>query len=97
MFLPIIHEICLFVQTGGNIMYQVKIELRSVRAVLDFVSLATSRSFPIRVGTEKHQVNAKSFMELFCLNLREPVTATLQCSEEEFRKFCLEADRFLAE
>lgn len=76
-------------------MYQVKIELHSVRAVLDFVSLATSRRFPIRVGTEKHQVNAKSFMELFCLDLREPVLATLQCSEGEFRQFCLEADQFL--
>ena len=76
-------------------MREIEIKLLTVQDVLDFVALATSRSFSIRVGSPAHQVNAKSFMEMFCLNLREPLVASFQCSDEEYQKFCLDANRFL--
>ena len=76
-------------------MREIAIKLLTVQDVLDFVALATSRSFSIRVGSPEHQVNAKSFMEMFCLNLREPLTAAFQCSDEDYSKFCMDADRFL--
>ena len=76
-------------------MRELHIQLRSVQDVLAFVALATSRTFSIRVGNTVHQVNGKSFMEMFCLNLREPLVASFQCSDEEYQKFCLDANRFL--
>lgn len=77
-------------------MRELEIRLHSVQEVLAFVTLATSRKFSIKVGNDHHQVNGKSFMEMFCLNLREPLTVSLECSEEEHRQFRLDADRFLA-
>ena len=72
-----------------------EISLTSVKDVQEFVALATSRPFPVTVGNSRHRVNGKSFMEMFCLNLREPLKATFQCSEEEYQKFCTDANRFL--
>jgi hypothetical protein len=68
-----------------------EIRLSSVRQVQDFVSLATSRSFSVIVGSPNHWVNGKSFMEMFCLNLREFVTVRPDCSQEEFETFRAEA------
>ena len=76
-------------------MRELQIQLRSVQDVLAFVALATSRAFSIRVGNTAHQVNGKSFMEMFCLNLREPLVASFQCSDEEYEKFHQDAARFL--
>ncbi len=76
-------------------MREMEIQLHSVQDVLAFVALATSCSFPVRVGTAQHQVNGKSFMEMFSLNLRGPLTAYLECSEDAFRQFSQDADRFL--
>ena len=76
-------------------MREIEIRLHTVQDVLKFVALATSRSFPIRVGSPRHQVNGKSFMEMFCLNLREPLTAVMECTQLEFEAFCTDADRFL--
>ena len=45
-------------------MRQFEIQVNSVKDVLDFVSIATKRSFPIMVGNEKHRVNGKSFMDI---------------------------------
>ena len=76
-------------------MRQFEIRVGSVKDVLAFVSLATKRSFPITVGTERHQVNGKSFMEMFSLNFRMPLTVTANCSEEEFAALLEDADRFV--
>ena len=77
-------------------MREFDIRLTSVQDVLDFVSLATPRAFPIKVGNSHHQVNGKSFMEMFCLNFHFPLTAMLECTEEEFLQFRQDADRFAA-
>ena len=34
-------------------------------------------------------------MEMFCLNLKQPVTVRLECSEEDYLRFYQEAERFL--
>ena len=76
-------------------MLQFKIQVGSVKDVLDFVAIATKRVFPITVGSEKHQVNGKSFMEMFCLNFQKPLTVTAECGEEDFAVLLHEADRFV--
>ncbi len=73
------------------------IRLRSVQDVQDFVSLATTRSFPVLVSDDHRRVNGKSFMEMFCLNFTDRLLAQTDCSEQEFEKFRREAGRFLAE
>ena len=77
-------------------MREFDIRLTSVQDVLDFVSLATSRAFPIKVGNSQHQVNGKSFMEMFCLNCPFPLPAKLDCPEEEFLQFRQDAARYAA-
>ena len=74
-------------------MKEITIRIRSVQEVLSFVSLATSRSFPVTVSDGRHQVNGKSFLEMFTLNARHPLT--LDCDEDGFQRFCQDADRFL--
>ena len=76
-------------------MKEFEIRIKSVRDVLTFVNLATARSFDVQVGNEYHQVNGKSFMEMFCLNFSRPLKATMECSEEEFLRFCQDAQALL--
>lgn len=77
-------------------MKEFEIRIKSVRDVLTFVNLATARPFDVLVGNEYHQVNGKSFMEMFCLNFSRPLKATMICSEEEYQKFLLDAASLLA-
>ena len=72
-----------------------EIHLRSVQQVLTFVGIATSRDFPVYVTGKHHRVNGKSFMEMFSLNLRRPVTVSLQCTQEEYDAFLRDAEPFL--
>ena len=77
-------------------MQEFEIRLKSVQDVQEFVALATTRSFTVLVGnSDRHLVNGKSFMEMFCLDFTRPLTAAAQCSYEEFQQFRKEADRFL--
>ena len=71
-------------------MREIEIRIKSVRDVLTFVNLATSRSFDVKVGNEYHQVNGKSFMEMFCLNFSRPLKASVMCTEEEYQQFLLD-------
>ena len=77
-------------------MREFEIRIKSVCDVLTFVNLATSRPFDVMVGNERHQVNGKSFMEMFCLNFSQPLKATMECSEEEFLLFRQDAQSILA-
>ena len=77
-------------------MKEFEIRIKSVQDVLSFVDLATSRPFPVLVGNERHKVNGKSFMEMFCLNFSRPLRASMECSQEEFNQFLRDADRLLA-
>ena len=71
-----------------------QIQLTSVQSVQEFVALATARSYPVFVGSSRHWVNGKSFMEMFCLDLTFPLTARLECTAEEFEEFRKAAHRF---
>lgn len=72
-----------------------EIQLRSVQQVLQFVGKATSRDFPVYVTGKHHRVSGKSFMEMFSLNLRHPVTVSLQCTQEEYDSFRKDIEAFL--
>ena len=76
-------------------MREFEIRIKSVRDVLTFVNLATAQPFDVRVGNEFHQVNGKSFMEMFCLNFSRPLKATMECSEEEYLRFCRDVQALL--
>ncbi len=73
------------------------IRLRTVQDVQDFVSLATTRPFPVLVSDDHHRVNGKSFMEMFCLNLNTCLLTETECSDWEFDQFRSDVRRFLAE
>ena len=75
-------------------MQEIEIRLRSVQDVQEFVALATTQPFPVLVGNAEHKVNAKSFMEMFCLDFTRPLIAAADCCLAEFDRFCKAADRF---
>jgi len=77
-------------------MQEFEIRLRSVQDVQEFVALATNQVFPVSVGNRDHQVNGKSFMEMFCLDFTKPLFATVKCSEQELLAFRAAIERFLA-
>ena len=64
-----------------------EIQLRSVSDVQAFVALATAQPFPVTVADVRHQVNGKSFMEIFCLNVSRPLLVSAKCTEEAFLQF----------
>ena len=71
-----------------------EINLRSVEQVQSFVTLACAQNFEMTVGTERHRVNGKSFMQLFSLDLRQTQQVMMDCSEEEFERFYNAAGSF---
>ena len=77
-------------------MHQFEIHLSSVPEVEDFVSISTSRDFPITASDGHLTVNGKSFMQMFCLKLTEPLTISAECSGEQFDRFREEVIRLLA-
>ncbi len=76
-------------------MREITVQFRSFRDVREFSALAARQGFPITLGTERYQVNAVSVLGMFTLNCRRPLTATFECSEEEFAAFLQEAEAFL--
>ena len=77
-------------------MKEFAIQLRSVQDVQVFVSLATSKAFPVHVRDRYNQVNGKSFMEMFCLNFTHPLTAVVECDDEQLQQLKQEMHTFLA-
>ena len=77
-------------------MHQFNIKICSFSQVRDFVSLAMVQPFDVLVGTDKQQINGKSFMGMFSLDYNRPVRVSVRCSEEEFRSFHRAASEFLA-
>ena len=72
------------------------VALRSVVDVKDFVELASVQPFDLTVGNDFHRVDAKSFMQIFCLDLSMTQQVQMDCTEEEFRRFYTAAERFRA-
>lgn len=71
------------------------IRLGSMEDVEAFVSIATSRAFPISVRDDQHKIRGGSFMEMFCLDFNQPLRVVAQCSEEELEALRRDAERFL--
>jgi len=71
------------------------IRLGSMEDVEEFVSIATSRAFPISVRDDQHKIRGGSFMEMFCLDFNQPLRVVAQCSEEEFSALRRDAEKFL--
>jgi phosphotransferase system HPr-like phosphotransfer protein len=76
-------------------MHQFHVQFRSLKDVLDFVTLASRQKLRLMVGSDHFQVNATSFMGIFTLNCRRPLPVTVNCSEEELNALLETFDRFL--
>ena len=76
-------------------MQEFQVRLQSVLDVQEFVSLATARPFSVTIQDENNKVNGKSFMEMFCLNLRRPLSVVMDCSEEEYECFGEDGEKFV--
>lgn len=72
-------------------MQQFRVQLHSVQDVEIFVGIVTAQSFPVTVSGGFHETSGRSFMEMFCLDLNNPITVSADCSEEEFARFRQEA------
>ena len=68
-------------------MKEITVHFGSVQDVQRFVELATRQPYAIELGNEHHRVNGKSFMEIFSLNFDCPLTAWLDCSQEQLQQF----------
>lgn len=72
------------------------ISLDSVTKVAKFVALATELTFPITVTDGRNTAGSNSIMELVCLNIREPLVASADCTDEEFSQLLRKVEPFLA-
>ena len=76
-------------------MRQFTVRLRSFQDVQNFVTIAAAQSFSITVGSNEYHVSATSFMGMFTLDYTHPLNGTADCSDEQWARFCQEAERFL--
>ena len=76
-------------------MLEFAIRLCSVQDVQHFVALATARPYDVVIRDARNKINAKSFMEMFCLDFRRPLRVICQCSEEELEAFRRDAQSYL--
>jgi len=73
-----------------------KILLPDVESVKRFVDLANECDFELTLVSGRYQVNAKSIMGIFSLDLTSPMTLELQTdSEGEANDLLAKADAFL--
>ena len=75
-------------------MREFSVQFRSLRDIQEFVYLAAGQTLNLRVGTDRFQVNATSFMGMFALNCRKPLKVTVDCSQEELDNLLVMFDRF---
>lgn len=71
-----------------------RIQLHSAQDVQEFVSIATRRAFPVMVTNHQHQVNGKNFMEMFSLDVSQPLWVCPECDEAEYHLLKWDAGRF---
>ena len=77
-------------------MRQFPIHFRSFGDIQAFIALATVQPFRVTVNHEEHQVNAKSFIGMMCLDHSQPLSVCCECSDADFQNFRQQASRFLA-
>ena len=71
-----------------------RIQLRSTQDVEDFVNIATRRAFPVWVSDHQHTVNGKNFMEMFSLDVSQPLWVCPECDEAEYHLLKWDSGRF---
>ena len=71
-----------------------RIQLRSTQDVEDFVNIATRRAFPVWVSSHQHTVNGKNFMEMFSLDVSQPLWVCPECDEAEYHLLKWDSGRF---
>ncbi|MBE6955171.1 MAG: HPr family phosphocarrier protein [Ruminococcaceae bacterium] len=69
-------------------MHELLIKLGSLTDVQDFVRAASQQHFSIEAISGEDRIDAKSFMGLFSLDLREPIHITVDGDESEVAHFC---------
>ena len=77
-------------------MHEFYVRFRSLRDVMDFVTLSSKQQLRLIVGSDRFQVNATSFMGIFALNCRKPQKVIVSCTEEEFSRLLDTYERLLA-
>jgi len=81
---------------GGIKVRQFTVQFRSVREIQEFAAIADTLPCSLLVGTDRFQVHATSFMGIFALNCRKPLTVSVDCSEEVFETILDAFRKFLA-
>ena len=76
-------------------MKEFEIRLTCVQDVQEFVSIATSKPYPVYVRDYYMQVNGKSFMEMFCLHFAGALYAVVDCDDEQLALLKQDIARFL--
>ena len=78
-------------------MQEFNISLHSFQDVKEFISLATVQPFPILVGNDVQQVNAKSFIGMLSLDYSRPLQVHADCDIQALRTFQQKVCKFLYE
>ncbi len=78
-------------------MQEFNISLRSFQDVQEFISLATVQPFPVLVGNDVQQVNAKSFMGMVSLDYSRPLHVHADCDIQALATFRQKVCKFLCE
>ena len=77
-------------------MRQFTVKFRSVREIQEFAAIADTLPCKLLVGTDRFQVHATSFMAIFALNCRNPLTVSADCTEAVFENILESFRKFLA-
>jgi hypothetical protein len=72
------------------------VQFRSVREIQEFAIIAGTLPCKLLVGTDRFQVHATSFMAMFALNCRRPLTVSVDCSDEAFETIVESLRKFMA-
>ena len=78
-------------------MQEFHISLHSFQDVKEFISLATVQPFPVLVGNDVQQVNAKSFIGMLSLDYTRPLQVHADCDIQALRTFQQKVCKFLSE
>ena len=78
-------------------MQEFNISLQSFQDVQEFISLATVQPFPVLVGNDVQQVNAKSFLGMVSLDYSRPLQVHADCDLQALRVFQQKVCKFLCE
>lgn len=78
-------------------MQEFNISLHSFQDVQEFISLATVQPFPVLVGNDVQQVNAKSFIGMVSLDFSRPLQVKADCDNQALHTFQQRVCKFLCE